>query len=62
MPYDNYNAVNYSELEELDKTILDIFSNQELVKELQTNSKQFIKKYYNIPGENPEKILKELIT
>ena len=32
-----------------------------LVNELQNNSKQFIKNYYNIPGENPEKILKELI-
>lgn len=61
MPYDNFNAVYYSELEKLDKTIFDIFSNQELVTNLKTNGKQFIKKYYNIPEDNPEKILVELI-
>jgi len=61
MPYDGYEAVLKSSLDDLSDNIQKILQNDELRKTLMLNGENFIKQYYNIPETNP-KLLIEKIT
>lgn len=60
-PYDNYDAVFESTIQEIPLMINKILENPDLCYKKNLNAKKFIKNYYNIPNENYKKILFDLI-
>jgi len=61
IPYDDYDVALSVKLEKLDKSIRVLVNDESKIKNLVNNSREFIKKYYNIPAENPESILREIL-
>jgi len=61
-PYDNYGAVLKSNIEELSVSINKLLEDKNLQKKLIANGSKFVKDYYNLPIENPEKILKDILS
>ena len=61
MPWENYDAVLKTNLDELQKNIEKILKDEALKNELLLKESKFIKKYYNIPEQDPTKRLEELI-
>ncbi len=55
------NAVKTTKLDDLKKNILEIINNNTVKNELLQNSSEFIKMLYNIPEENPKKLLQNLV-
>ncbi len=55
------NAVKTSSLKELSNNIIQIIENNSIKNELIANSKKFIKEHYNIPIEEADILLKELL-
>ena len=55
------NAVKTTNLDNLKTAILEIVNNDAVKNELLQNSNEFIKMFYNIPEENPKKLLENLI-
>ena len=62
MPFDNYQAVKVSSLENLDNQIEDILNDQKRREQLIKKGGKFVKDYYNLPSSNHSIILKELIS
>jgi len=54
-------AVKTTKLDNLKTNILEINNNDTIKNELLQNSNEFIKMFYNIPEENPKKLLENLI-
>ena len=61
MPFDNLDVIMPKNLEDLSEGILEILNNEELRKKMVRNSGKFVKKYYNIPIDNPESILQNVL-
>ncbi len=61
IPYDENDVVISTELNDLQYWIDEISSNQKIIKKLQKNQPDFIKLQYNIPEENPDKIINDLL-
>jgi len=53
-------AVKRTKLDDLKQGILEITTNVNTKNELLRNSREFIKLFYNIPEENPKKMLDEI--
>jgi len=62
MPYDEYEAVLKSKLNNLDENIQKIIQDVSLRQKLIEQEKEFVKNYYNIGEQNPEKIIKKIFS
>ena len=61
IPFDEYDAVFQSSLENLEHIITKLLHDKSLIKSSLNNATKFIKKYYNIPPENPKLVLKNIL-
>jgi CDP-glycerol glycerophosphotransferase (TagB/SpsB family) len=61
IPFDEYDAVFQTSLENLEHTITKLLHDKTLIKSSINNATKFIKKYYNIPPENPKLVLKNIL-
>ena len=60
-PFDNFGAVYVTNINELSQSIEKVLNSQEIKNQLLKNSESFLKKFYNIPIENPQQKLKDII-
>lgn len=61
IPYDENGVVISTELNDLQHWIDEISNNKEIIEKLQKNQPDFIKMQYNIPEENPDKVINDLL-
>jgi len=61
MPFDKYNVVYPTSLDKMSEDLIKIMKNEQEQKKLKQNSSVFIKKYFNIPESDPEKLLQEYL-
>lgn len=61
VPYDEFEVVVSTELDNLTFWINEIASNSELSDKLKKNRPHFIKEQYNIPEEEPQKVIKKFL-
>jgi len=59
MPFDKYDVVFPTLLDKMSEDLIKIMNDEQEQKKLKQNSSDFIKKYYNIPETDPEKVLQE---
>ena len=60
-PFDGYEAVITSKLNELEEKILEILNNKDMCDKIVKNGKVFLKKYYNIPEDDTKSLLQEIL-
>ena len=61
-PYDEYEAVLESKLNNLKENIQKIINDKDLCQKLLEQEHKFVKKYYNISGENPRNIINKILS
>jgi len=61
MPYDDFNAVFSTSLQNISSGIQNVIDNSKRRSELIKNGEDFIKKCYNIPEDNPISILQKIV-
>lgn len=61
-PYDEYEAVLESKLNNLKENIQKIINDKDLCQKLLEQEQKFVKKYYNISGENPRNIINKILS
>ncbi len=61
LPYDEYQAVVSTELNNLASSITELLNNDSIRNKLLQNSMKFVKEQFNIPEENPEKIIAKIL-
>jgi len=61
LPYDDYETVLVSKLNNLEENIQKIINDKDLCQKLLEQEQKFVKKYYNIGGENPRNIIRGIL-
>ena len=61
-PYDNYDVVLKSSIKNMPELIEKLLLDKTLQANLIQNGSKFVKDYYNLPIENPEKIIQNIIS
>ena len=61
IPYDENGVIISTELKDLQHWIHEISTNPKIIEKLQRNQPDFVKQQYNIPEENPDKIINDLL-
>jgi len=62
LPYDDYETVLESKLNNLEENIQKIINDKDLCQKLLEQEQKFVKKYYNIGGENPRNIINKILS
>ena len=59
--FDNSNSIINTKINSLTSDILELFSSEQLSKDLSTNSTLFVQEHYGIPEKNPQKIIQNIV-
>jgi len=61
LPFNDFNVVNSVKLEKLPSKIFELLKDTKIQNHIYKSQKLFLKKYYNIPSNNPKKIFNDLL-
>ena len=61
IPYDEFNVLISTNLENLSQSVKEVLHNEEIKNKLSKNRLQFVKYQFNIPEQNPNLILEQIL-